>query len=155
MGVEASLRRVCELVESADVSHGERFTWNDPDQGAALGLGDAIEGVDRLFEVAEVRAVDGGEGGCVPARVRVEATLRVRYRTVGSAMGRAVQQAEDVRLIRDAIMFDPPAWSYSTTGLLSVLCGESTAPEEIGALDLAEPSAHEVITIPLTLEVDP
>jgi hypothetical protein len=154
MGVEASLRRVCELVESAEVSHGERFTWNDPDQGAVADLVDAIEGVDRLFDIAGVRAIDGGEGGCVPARVRILATLRIRYRVAGSAMGRAVQQAEDVRLIRDAIMFDPAAWSYSTTGLLSVLCDESTGPESLGALDPAD-DVHEIITIPLTLEVDP
>jgi len=152
---ESSLRRVCELVESTAPAYGDAFVWLDPDHGGVPELGAAMEGVDRLFELANVRALDAGEGGCVSARLRIFADLRIRYRDRGSRMGLAVQQAEDVRLLRDAIMFTPSAWNYSTTGLTSVLFGEATGPEPLGADDSVEPPVHEAITIPLTLEVDP
>lgn len=152
---ELALRRVCELVESTAPAYGDAFVWLDPDHGSAPELGAAMEGIDRLFELASVRAVDAGEGGCVSARLRIFADLRIRYRDRGSRMGLAVQQAEDVRLLRDAIMFTPSAWNYGSTGLTSVLLGEASSPEPLGADDSVEPPVHEVITIPLTLEVDP
>lgn len=154
MSVEAALRRVCELVEATAPESGEGFVWLDPDQGAAPSLEDAHEGPDRLFVVDGVQVADAGEGGCVPARVRVAASLRIRYRARGSRMGRSVVQAEDARRLRDALMFAPSDWSYSTTQLVSLLVGQSSPAALVGATDADDP-VHEIVTIPLTLEVDP
>lgn len=154
MGVDASMRRVCELVEATAPTAGGPFLWLDPDRGEVPTLEDAHEGPDRLFELAAVQASDAGEGGCIPARLRLACELRIRYRLAGSRHGRAVQQADDVRRLRDALMFAPSAWSHGTTGLLSVLFGEAEAPEIITPDDATGP-VHEVVIIPLTLEVEP
>lgn len=154
MSIEASLRRVAELVEATTPSVGEGFLWLDPDAGDVPTLDSAHEGPDRLFELAVVRVEDAGEGGCVPARVRVLCDLRVRYRARGSRHGRAVVQATDARLLRDALMFTPSDWTYTDTGLVSLLCGESSGAEPLAAEGETETPVHEVVTIPLTLEVD-
>lgn len=154
MSIDASLRRVCELVEAVAVVEGEGLLWLDPDAGDVPALADVHEGPDRLFELGSVRVVDAGEGGCVPARVRVLCDLRIRYRARGSRHGRMVTQATDARLIRDALMFTPSDWDYATTRLVSVLCGESLAAEPLSPEGEAVPPVHEVVTIPLTLEVD-
>ena len=153
MGVAESMRRVCELVESTTPASGQRFLWLDPDRGAAPALEDVHEGPDRIFELRLVSTSDDGQAGCIPARLRVETELRIRYRAAGSRMGLAVVAAEDARLLRDALMFAPSSWQGSTTGLLNVLAAPSSLDELPGPGQTAP--SHMVSTIPLTLEVDP
>lgn len=153
MSIEAALRRVAELVEGTSPATGQRLVWQDPDAGQVPALEAAPESGDRLFEVAVASTDDAGEGGCIPARVRVSAQLRIRYRTAGSRMARTVAQADDVRRLRDALMFAPASYSAPSTGLLAVTLGaQSVAP----VLNIGQTApTHEILTLPLTLEVRP
>ena len=153
MSIAAALRRIAEIVETIPPACGQRMLWLDPDHGDVRTLESAHEGPDRLFELSAVTVADDGEGGCIPARLRVTAQLRIRYRLAGSRQGRQVQQAEDVAAIRDALTFDPTAWVYSTTRILTVDTGPSLPPSSALPPGATEP-VHEIVTIPLTLEVD-
>jgi len=155
VGVKESLRRVCQIVEATQPATGAAFQWLDPEQGVAPALEDAHEGPERLFELAAVGPVDAGEGGCVSARIRIVAALRIRYRTAGSRHARLAQQAEDVRRLRDALMFTPAGWLYSSTGLHYVLMDAAEPAAPIVPVDPLQGPAHEIVNIPITLEVDP
>lgn len=154
MSIVDALRRVAYLVEGVAPETGGPFVWQDRDAGACPPLESAYEGADRLFDLADVLTADAGEGGCVPARVRLSVSLRIRYRTAGSRHALSAQQADDVRRIRDQLMFTPADYDFPSTGLDAIFLG--TPGPAAPVVNLGQTVAvHEILTIPLTMEVRP
>lgn len=156
MSVLSALRHVAELVEGTEPATGQRFVWLDPDAGTVQTLERAHEGLDRVFELAEITATDDGEGGCGndPRRLLVEGGITIRYRTAGSRHALRAEQASDAQLLRDYLMFRPALWEYGTTGIASILLGQPTAATPLQPAGTTA-AVHEVITIPLTMEIEP
>jgi len=151
MPITAAVRRIIELIEGA--ASTEQLQCIDPDSGEVPELYAVPDGPERAFDIAPGSIADAGEGGCIPARVRLSLRLRVRYRLAGSRIGRLVSQQSDWQAIRDALDYSPGTWQQSTTGICVVITGPFGI-EPLSAPGQLEPS-HEAISFTVELEVDP
>lgn len=124
MSVDRALAQLARLIEAADVV--PRMRWADPDAGAAPSLAEYPEGPEAAFELAPGSAEDGGQLGCLPARVRLTVRWRTRYRIAGSRQATLAQMQRDWVAVRNATMFSPTAWEQGTTGIGLILLGPMT-----------------------------
>lgn len=146
MPIEAAMFRLRELLQLADTSEG--LSWAPPEE-----LGMVPEGPHRAFTLRSGSAEDGGEGGCTSTRVVLRVALQVRYRLTSPSFDRMVAQHRDWTAIRDTCTRSPGAWSYGTTGILTVVLGPFTVAPIINP-GQGSPT-HEALQAEFTLEVDP
>ena len=156
MSVESAFQKMGALVEGITPLYGDAgFLWLDADHGSTPTLEDSPEGPDRLFEIAATFATDDGEGGCLGnPRLRIGGSIRIRYRARGSKHARLMIQADDARLLRNALMFIPTDWEYSETGILSLILTEPSPAEPVPTPLVGDASPHEIVTIPFILEIE-
>ena len=154
MSIADSLARVAYIIEGVEPEDRGAFVWQDRDAGQVPELEVAYEGQDRLFELADVLTADAGEGGCVPSRVRLSVSLRIRYRVAGSRTALRARQASDTQRLSQALMFNPADYDFAATGLDAVLVAQPGPAAPVVNPGQTVP-VHEILTIPLTMEVRP
>jgi hypothetical protein len=153
MSIRTALERLVDLIEMADTDGGTLLQANDDDHGMPPMLGVLPEGPGRAFELSPGSAEDGGEGGCIPARVRLTVRLRVRYRMAGSRLDRLTRMDSDWQAIRDATMFAPGQWQTVTSTISYIGLGGYTV-EAIISPGQTVPT-HEVMAADFIVEVEP